>query len=157
MSSSARNRVMTEQEWLACADPEPMLKFLKGRASHRKLRLFACGCWRLEWHLVTEQDQQRAVEVAERYADGIQGGTPLSVARQAAMGVACGSAATAAEYAAMQVVWRAVHGTRSGSWEHAVRGFVPPVVRGNVDLTDTGRGIQPGPALHRPPTLFAAA
>src|SRR5438309_2166335 len=115
---------MTEQEWLASTDPKPMLKFLKGRASYRKLRMFACGCWRLEWHLVNDQDQQRAVEVAERYADGIHGGTPLSVARRAAMGVACGSAATAAEYAAMQVVWRAIHDIRSGSWEHAVRGFV---------------------------------
>jgi hypothetical protein len=31
---------MTEAEWLACADPEKMLEFLRGRASERKLRLF---------------------------------------------------------------------------------------------------------------------
>jgi hypothetical protein len=28
---------VTEREWLNCTDPRPMLKFLKGRASYRKL------------------------------------------------------------------------------------------------------------------------
>src|SRR5215471_13467603 len=133
---------MTEAEWLACADPQKMLKFLRGKVSERKLRLFACGCWRLEWHLIFEQAQRMAVEAAEWYADGRQGGTPLSVARQAAMGVACGSAATAAEYAGRQVVRRAVESIRTGSWEYTARGFLTPVVRGNVGLTDTRKGIQ---------------
>jgi biotin carboxyl carrier protein len=34
---------MTESEWLACIDPTPMLVFLWGKASERKLRLFACA------------------------------------------------------------------------------------------------------------------
>lgn len=37
---------MTEQEWLSCNDPTPMLEFMRGRASDRKLRLYAsaiCG------------------------------------------------------------------------------------------------------------------
>jgi hypothetical protein len=27
---------MTEQEWMACTDPMPMLNFLRGRASNRQ-------------------------------------------------------------------------------------------------------------------------
>lgn len=35
---------MTEDQWLKATDPGPMLEFVRGRVSERKLRLFACGC-----------------------------------------------------------------------------------------------------------------
>src|SRR5262245_7939607 len=34
---------VTEEEWLACDDPVPMLKLMRRKASPRKLRLFACA------------------------------------------------------------------------------------------------------------------
>jgi hypothetical protein len=43
---------MTEAEWLACEDPTPMLEFLKGKASDRKVRLLACVSCRMTWHLI---------------------------------------------------------------------------------------------------------
>jgi hypothetical protein len=74
---------MTEAEWLACAGPTPMLDFLRGTASERKLRLFACACVRRAWHLLTDTGRQ-AVEAAEVYADGMIGKEPLQAVRRAA-------------------------------------------------------------------------
>jgi hypothetical protein len=61
---------MTEQEWLACTDPQKMWEFLRGKSSERKARLFAVACCRKLWHLMGEP-LRKVVDVGERYADGL--------------------------------------------------------------------------------------
>ena len=64
---------MTEQEWAECADPWPMLDFLRGKTSRRKQRLFACTCCRRVWDTLPDEEDRRAVEAAEQHADGLLG------------------------------------------------------------------------------------
>jgi hypothetical protein len=59
--------------WDACPDARHMLDLLRGRASARKWRLFACACGRRVWRLLTDPRWRRAVEVAEQLADGLAG------------------------------------------------------------------------------------
>ena len=74
---------MTESEWLASTDPMPMLGFLRGRTSERKLRLFAVACCRCLGHLITDRRGREAVEVAERFAEGRAGKGQMAEARRA--------------------------------------------------------------------------
>lgn len=98
---------MTEAEWLAATDPQPMLYFLLGegvevdeasladgelaahrypeaRVSDRRLRLLAAACCRGIWDLVRDGRSRRAVEVAEAFADGAASWAELRAARDAA-------------------------------------------------------------------------
>jgi len=68
---------MTGEEWLACTDPKAMLRFLRGKTSARKLRLFAVGCCRRIWQDLKLKPTRQAVEAVELYADGLVNGTEL--------------------------------------------------------------------------------
>ncbi|WP_238602666.1 hypothetical protein [Fimbriiglobus ruber] len=61
---------MTESEWLYSPDPTPMLEFLRGKVSDRKLRLFACAVTR--HHAQNFKGSERllkGLEIGERFAD----------------------------------------------------------------------------------------
>jgi len=61
---------VTEAEWDLSRDATAMLQLLRGRSGERKMRLLACACARCRWSGLVEEEYRRAVEVAERCADG---------------------------------------------------------------------------------------
>jgi hypothetical protein len=61
---------MTEKQWLKAKDPDPLLEYLQGKISDRKLRLLGCGYCRNIWPLLIEEASRQAVEIAEQFADG---------------------------------------------------------------------------------------
>jgi hypothetical protein len=92
---------MTEAEWLSCSDVGFLLgqPYARGRPLARKLRLFACACCRHIWPLLRDERSRHAVEVVERFADGL---------------------ATEEERASAEVRARAVVSSASEeAWQHA--------------------------------------
>jgi hypothetical protein len=61
---------MTEREWLAAENPDPLLTFFYDTASPRKLRLFGCACCRRVEHLTSIPEFIRTIDVVEQFADG---------------------------------------------------------------------------------------
>lgn len=89
---------MTEHDWLTGSDPTALLAFAEGRASPRKLRLFACACVRRGWSLLRYRAPRHAVETAERYAEGQANDAELGQARDQAE-VSAGNAPEFEQYA----------------------------------------------------------
>ena len=59
---------MNAKKWKTCSDPGPMLDHLRGAASSRKLRLFACACCRPI--LTAGAPYHAALDAAEEVAEG---------------------------------------------------------------------------------------
>ena len=75
---------MTEAEWQTATDPASLLAFVRDEASERKLRLFACGCCRLNWDQLTDDRSRSVVEVVERFVDGKSSEADLQLYRELA-------------------------------------------------------------------------
>jgi hypothetical protein len=72
---------MTEAEWLACEDPGALLDFLGGRAAGRKVRLLGSCAPRSRWWPSLQDDRSwAALEVSERFADGLATAEELDAA-----------------------------------------------------------------------------
>jgi hypothetical protein len=69
---------MTEAEWLTCERPDFLMRHLKAIGTtraprgqrRRKLRLLACAAFGQVKHLLRKEYGVRAIDLAERYADG---------------------------------------------------------------------------------------
>jgi hypothetical protein len=94
---------MREADWLGAKDPDPMLDYLRGRASDRKLRLFAAACCRVVWDLLDVRGRS-AVEVAESYAEEEATSNQLALVRGPAQAAENGSTG-ARRHAARAAYW----------------------------------------------------
>jgi hypothetical protein len=61
---------MTDAEWLAATDPQPMLEYLRGKASDRQLRLFGNACCRRIWTRLADRRSRSLVEASEQFVEG---------------------------------------------------------------------------------------
>jgi hypothetical protein len=76
---------MTEAEWVRCTDPRWMLGVLspipRRRLDNRNLTLFASACCRRVRGLLPDEACHRAVDLAERLADGVAESEDLDAVR----------------------------------------------------------------------------
>jgi hypothetical protein len=93
---------MTEAEWLACEEPEPMLDVVLGKVSDRKLRLFAVACYLRVWQARPRSSAAlpAALLVSEAFADGLVGAEQLEIEQSKIGAVAAYSSAASASSAA---------------------------------------------------------
>jgi hypothetical protein len=124
---------VTERDWLNSKDSQEMLNFVEdiGHWSERKLRLFGCACCRRVWHLLTDSKWRKAVEVVEKYADGLiaerdffsWGWLRERPGGVVALEYAMDAAETTAQYAAGVVAEKAAaaDGPRAVGWDKAFR------------------------------------
>jgi hypothetical protein len=69
-------RPFGDDEWRACQVPRLVVSYLYHRRrvpDDRKCRLLRCAHCRRTWHLLPDERYRRAVELAERFADGLAG------------------------------------------------------------------------------------
>jgi hypothetical protein len=109
---------MTEAQWRRCASPEALLNHLTDRASPRKLRLYAVGCCRRIWHLLTDERCRHAVCRAQDFVDGRASAAELEAAGRLVASVARvwgepGSPAARSSHALGGAAWAA---TRGSAW-----------------------------------------
>ena len=86
----------------------------------REMRLYAVDCARSVQHLMTDPRSLAALDVAERYAEGLATDAELSAASEAARAVARDAAWAAASDAASDAAWAAAWAAaRTAEWAAA--------------------------------------
>jgi hypothetical protein len=138
---------MSEPEWLSSHDPQTLLSLLEGKASERKLRLFACAAVRRFWTVLRNPQIRSVVEVSARYAEGEASGAELTEARQqaewAAMSAplfeagAYAAALAASEESAIEAARNVVLAAQRQAWDDAAYEGLPG--RDERDAGEQGR------------------
>jgi hypothetical protein len=140
---------MTEAEWLACNDPRVMLEFLRGKVSDRKLRLFAVACCRRVWKLVADRRSRLAVEVAERFADGLAPLGELEAAHAGSL-LALQESKRIGPNGFLDAGYLAAQSAKDAAF-HPEKSITPKITRG----LPRGSRIEPIPASHVYPAYAA--
>jgi hypothetical protein len=73
---------MTEAEWLACADPKALVRHHGRSASARKLRLFACACWRRRAEAIRPAPRKALLAAVGGVEAWLDGGPALAPAER---------------------------------------------------------------------------
>jgi hypothetical protein len=122
---------MTEAEWLAATDPQPMLEFLlrSGRVNPRKLQLFGVACVRRLWPQFADERSRTAIEVAERFVEGRAEIRELNKASEDVL--ALQQAVGRVPPGGTRIGWWA---RLTGSWLATLRGTMRDWFRGYVPL-----------------------
>jgi hypothetical protein len=117
---------MTEAEWLECKDPRPMLKLLRGKASDRKLRLFAVAV--LKDRIDTDREVLARHEVAERFAEGQASVQEL---RRVWMVKALPKPLISVIFQSFRRLWQSLLGDTMVSWPEKAYHWAAAVARGD--------------------------
>ncbi len=104
-------KIKTEKSWLSSTTPHSLLFTLRGKRMKRQRRLVAVALCRRLLEEMIDPESRDAVEVAERYADGLADTKELGDAHRAAQRVAsqrieASQTATASEAGRAWSVWR---------------------------------------------------
>ncbi len=77
---------MTEEEWLECTKPLSMLRYLEGKMTARKQRLFLGSCCHRIYRLLISDHSKELIEVSDRFADDQANTEDLQIACDRAEG-----------------------------------------------------------------------
>lgn len=146
---------MDEQDWHTGDDPKPMLEFLRGKASGRKLRLFFCACCRSKRYTVCPQGRA-AVETAEAVADELVNETVRRDAERLIRSLLPDDG----EWSAYSLIVWSLHEEKGGSYplEYVMSWAIPSLIE--AGLASSGEVVAAlrdlfGPLPFRPPRPIA--
>lgn len=126
---------MTEGEWLAATEPQPMKKFLTGKVSDRKVRLLHIAYCRLVRELLTDERSRKAILLLEDYADHLEqeqlrrDAEDLAMAALPEVGDASDHSGDPARAVALAASWYGSSASSAPHWEFGVSSSAMKVMR----------------------------